>query len=93
MLIVRVSIIGPNFSVNLALLRLSTNVCDFIGGFEVESEINEEGERRYKQWEIIGEIMENLGLENGELARWRWGTDDGIFRLSGSAGPYEESGL
>jgi hypothetical protein len=60
---------------------------------EVESKISEEGERRYAGWEVTREIMEALanGVESGkgESVRWNWGTDDGIFRLAGLKGPYE----
>ena len=60
---------------------------------EVESKISEEGERRYAGWEVTREIMEALANEGesgrGESVRWNWGTDDGIFRLAGLEGPYE----
>jgi hypothetical protein len=61
---------------------------------EAESDISEEGERRYVGWEVIGEIMRDLvnegGVRKGEDVKWKWGTDDGIFRLAGLKDPYED---
>jgi hypothetical protein len=64
---------------------------------EAESGISEEGERRYREWGVIGEIMGDLvrdhGLGRVQEARWKWGTDDGIFRLAGLKGSCDEVGL
>ena len=61
---------------------------------ELESALSEEGVRRYAGWEVIGEIMEDLvkrdGLGRATDVKWKWGTDDGIFRLAGLDGPYED---
>jgi hypothetical protein len=60
---------------------------------EEKSGLAEEGERRYKGWEAIWEVMNDIagGVEGsikGEEARIRWGTDGGIFRLAGFDGPF-----
>jgi len=61
---------------------------------ELESAINEEGKRRYAGWEVIGEIMADLvnsnGVEGAVEVKWKWGTDDGIFRLAGLNDPYRD---
>lgn len=58
----------------------------------VESEVSEEGARRYKGWGAVREVMQDLAKEKGivkaEEARMEWGTDGGIFRLAGLLGPY-----
>jgi hypothetical protein len=54
---------------------------------EVEIAISEEGERRYVGWEVIGEILGGIvkshELKAAEDVKWKWDTDDGIFRLTG----------
>jgi len=62
---------------------------------EWESAVYEEGERRYRGWKMVAEIMGNIvkagGVKLAESARWKWGTDDGVFRLAGLKGPYENT--
>jgi hypothetical protein len=53
----------------------------------------EEGERRYKGWEAIAEVMGDLakakrGVVSAEETRLAWGPDGGVFRLIGLKGPY-----
>jgi hypothetical protein len=59
---------------------------------EAESMISDEGERRYVGWaairEILTDIVKSDGVEAAEGMKWKWGTDDGIFRLAGLGGPY-----
>lgn len=59
----------------------------------MESAKSEEGARRYGAWEVIAEVLKDLasgerGIVKGEEARMEWGTDGGVFRLAGLAGPY-----
>lgn len=62
---------------------------------EAESAISEEGERRYVGWkaigDIVGDIVRSSGVKTGEDVKWKWGTDDGIFRLAGLKGPYGDT--
>ena len=58
---------------------------------EVESVLSEEGERRYKAWEVVEEVMQDLsksegGVSGGVKARFQWCTDGGIFKLAGFNG-------
>lgn len=55
---------------------------------ELKSATADEGERRYKAWEVIDDIMADLGSENGEEIRMGWGPDGGFWRLAGLEGPY-----
>ena len=59
---------------------------------ERESKVVEEGERRYKGWEAIADVMRKLAeVDSGfvkENARLAWGPDGGIYRLLGVQGPY-----
>jgi hypothetical protein len=61
---------------------------------EAEGAVCEEGERRYSEWETVAEVMGDIakvgGVQLAELARWKWGTDDGVFRLAGLKGPYDD---
>jgi len=61
---------------------------------EVASAISEKGQRRYTGWEVIGEILGDLmkrdGVRKAMDVKRKWGTDDGIFRLAGLKGPYED---
>lgn len=59
---------------------------------EAESKWAEEGERRYKGWEVFEEVMVDLveerGIEGAARARMEWTTDGGINRLAGLKGPF-----
>ncbi|CZR55142.1 uncharacterized protein PAC_05028 [Phialocephala subalpina] len=55
---------------------------------ELKSATASEGERRYKAWEVIEEVMGSLGEEKGEEVRMSWGPDGGFWRLAGLEGPY-----
>jgi hypothetical protein len=59
---------------------------------EVESKEAEEGERRYRCWEVLGDVMRDLvtgerGEVKGEETRLAWGPEGGIYRLVGMEGP------
>jgi hypothetical protein len=41
--------------------------------------------------EIMGNIVKAGGVKLAESARWKCGTDDGVFRLAGLKGPYENT--
>lgn len=48
-----------------------------------KSQLSEEGERRYRNWDIIAEVMNDLGgkdMIKGVNARLAWGTDGGVFQ-------------
>lgn len=50
---------------------------------ERKSKLSEEGPRRYQNWQVIAEVMNDIGkdhIKNGVEARMSWGTDGGIFR-------------
>lgn len=49
---------------------------------EEKSKLSDEGERRYKQWEVISEIMQDMERKNRDV-RILWGPDGGIYRLAG----------
>ncbi|RFU34812.1 hypothetical protein B7463_g1562, partial [Scytalidium lignicola] len=50
---------------------------------EEKSKVSEEGERRYKQWEVIREIMRDMKAKNRHV-RTLWGLDGEVYRLSGT---------
>ncbi|KAH8813305.1 Alpha/Beta hydrolase protein [Xylogone sp. PMI_703] len=49
---------------------------------EEKSKESEEGERRYKQWEVLREVMLQVGQQN-QYIRTVWTPDGGVLKLAG----------